>query len=214
MRLVLFLLASLLAAGPAAALSFQLVPLDDGRCGYSGSCPSVVRASGQILSDDVDRFEAFLAGVPESRNVTRTLVIQSPGGHMLAGIKLGIVLRALKFHVIPGTVGGGEIRRGVCGSACVFVLMGGAQRSVPPGSVVAVHQPKLVSTAQLGADIPIEMTSQDLRQVTRGLSQYSTLMGIDPALITLMMQVPPTSRRVLTTSEIRRFRLTNSGPRS
>jgi hypothetical protein len=58
------------------------------------------------------------------------------------------------------------------------------------------------------------MTSQDLRQVTRGLSQYSTLMGIDPALITLMMQVPPTSRRVLTTSEIRRFRLTNSGPRS
>jgi len=214
MRTFLYALAVLVAAAsPALALSFNLAPLDDGRCGYSQNCPAVIRATGRIEPDDVEQFQAFLSGLSDRRNVTRTLVIQSPGGHMMAGIKLGIVVRALGFHVIPGTVGGGEIRQGGCGSACVFVLMGGAQRSVPRGSIVAVHQPKLVSRAELGAEVPVEMTSGDLRAVTRGLSQYSTLMGVDPALITLMMRVPHTSRRVLTDAEIRRFGLATGSSR-
>lgn len=212
MRFVLAVLFSLACAGPSFALSYQLVPLDDGRCGYTQTCEVVVRATGRVEADEFERFTRFLDTAKGQANLSRTLVIQSPGGHMLPSIKVGMALRALNFTVVPGVVQGGEIRRGVCGSACVFIFMGGARRPVPAGSVVAIHSPKLVTMARLDPEpTPVEMTSDDVRDVTRGLSQYSTLMGIDPGLITLMMRVPHTTRHVLTAAEMRRFRLA-TGP--
>ena len=112
--------------------------------------------------------------------------------------------------MIPGIVAGGQVRRGICGSACVFVLMGGERRIVPAGSIVAIHQPKLVTVAGLGSDeVPVAISSQDLRDVAGLLSRYSTLMGIDRGMIALMMRIPHTSRRILTAAEMRRFRLAN-----
>ena len=122
--LLLSLFFGLAVAGRAEAMSYQLMPLDDGRCGYSQSCPLVIRATGAIDSADSERLLSFLQSIAGRPNVTRTLVIQSVGGHMMASIRMGLLLRSLKFQVIPGTVGGGQVRRGVCGSACVFVLMG------------------------------------------------------------------------------------------
>ena len=206
--LLLSLFFGLAVAGRAEAMSYQLMPLDDGRCGYSQSCPLVIRATGAIDSADSERLLSFLQSIAGRPNVTRTLVIQSVGGHMMASIRMGLLLRSLKFQVIPGTVGGGQVRRGVCGSACVFVLMGGERRTIPAGSIVAIHRPKLVAIARLGTEaVPVELTSQDVREITTLLSRYSALMGIDRGMISLMMTVPPTSRRVLSTAEMRRFHL-------
>jgi hypothetical protein len=209
---LVFVLLSLAVAGPARAMSFQLAPLDDGRCGYSQSCPMVVRAVGKIESDDAERLQSFLGRAAGTANVARTLVIHSAGGHMMASIRMGILLRALRFQVIPGMVSGGQIRRGICGSACVFVLMGGERRTVPAGSIVAIHRPKLVSVARLGSEeIPVEISREDLREITGLLSRYSSLMGVDRGMIALMMTVPHSSRRILTAAEMRRFRLANGG---
>ena len=65
-----------------------------------------------------------------------------------------------------------------------------------------------MAIARLGTEaVPVELTSQDVREITTLLSRYSALMGIDRGMISLMMTVPPTSRRVLSTAEMRRFHL-------
>ena len=59
-------------------------------------------------------------------------------------LSLGLAIRALGLNATVGGLREGGIGRGFCGSACVFVLMGGRTRNVAPGSIVAVHSPKRV----------------------------------------------------------------------
>jgi hypothetical protein len=115
---------------------------------------------------------------------------------------------------VVGELRDGSIGRGFCGSACVFVLMGGRTRTVAPGSTVAVHSPRRVAASiDPEAVGSTELASGFRDQVLQGLTDYARGMGVDPALIRLSMTVPHHSRRVLTAAEIRRFRLASASGR-
>ena len=119
-------------------------------------------------------------------------------------LQLGLAIRALGLNATVGGLREGGIGRGFCGSACVFVLMGGRTRNVAPGSIVAVHSPKRVV-----ASIPrrwARLSRTGLQeQGGFGPDGLCRAMGVDPALVRLSMTVPHTARRVLTAAEIRRF---------
>lgn len=192
----------------ASALTYRLVTLDDGRCGATRSCPSAVAAAGEIRQDEFELFRAFIGSQPPQMAAPRDFIIHSTGGNVGGALKLGLAVRALGLNAVVGGVREGRVGRGFCGSACVFVLMGGRTRAVPAGSVVAVHSPRRVS-ASLD---PETVGSTDLApafkdRVRTGLIDYAQAMGVDPALVRLSMTIPYESRRVLTAAEIRRFRL-------
>ena len=202
-----FLLAS--STSSVEALSYRVDAIDSGRCGPKADCPLVFIATGEIERDEIENFRTFVGGLNQRAAGPRAFVIDSAGGNLAGAFGLGMVLRRIGIPVIVGSVRDGALRPGFCGSACIFALMGGRSRQVPRGSEVAVHAPERVP--ELGARGGPELsgaTPDTRRQITKILSDYARRMGVDPALITLTMSVPPEERRVLTPLELRRFRLT------
>ncbi len=199
----------------AKALSYRLVTLDDGRCGYDRSCPLAVVGTGEIGRDEFETFRSFAASLPAGTRMPRDFIIHSTGGNVGGALKLGLAIRALGLNATVGGIREGGVGRGFCGSACVFVLMGGRTRSVVPGSIVAVHSPKRVVASLDPQDVgSTELGPGFKDRVVSGLVDYARAMGVDPALIRLSMTVPHTARRVLTPAEIRRFRLATIRSRS
>ena len=98
--------------------------------GYPPSLPSVVVgnawhlfADGEIDDASADRFDQFLRGHDVPRK--SLLFLSSPGGNLLAGIKLGKVIRAYGlFTYIGQDAGGNELlpksSPGECYSACAL----------------------------------------------------------------------------------------------
>jgi hypothetical protein len=192
----------------AQALSYRVASLDDGRCGPRRNCPVVFVATGEIERREIDRFRSFVGGLNQRASGPRAVVIDSAGGNLAGAFALGLILRRIGVPVIVGSVRDGELEPGFCGSACIFALMGGRSRQVPPGSVVAVHAPERVPERD-GPDSHefSGSTFASRAQLIKVLADYARMMGVDPALIALTMSVPPDTRRELTAEEIRRFRL-------
>jgi hypothetical protein len=201
-----FLLAS--STCSVEALSYRVAPIDSGRCRSKVECPLVFVATGEIERNEIQNFRTFVGGLNQRAAGPRAFVIDSSGGNLAGAFGLGVVLRRIGIPVIVGRVRDGALGPGFCGSACIFALMGGRSRRVPPGSVVAVHAPERVpELGALGGPELSGATADSRRQITEILSDYARRMGVEPALITLTMSVPSEERRVLTPLELRRFRL-------
>jgi len=214
--LVLVFVASTVSS--ASAMTYTLATFDDGRC--TNGCPRAIVAEGTIQLDEPRRLAAFLsrfggAGLP------RTLLLHSPGGNLAGAVRLGSGLRRLGIRTVVARVGrshGGAgpvvLGNGVCASACVFVLMGGETRLVPPGSRIFVHAGRNYGGLTRDLSGPGYIDPQpDPALVTSLLQQYAGAMGVDPAFVTLVQSVPHESARLLTDAEVRRFHLaTTSGP--
>jgi hypothetical protein len=214
LRVVLTL--GLICAGSSGAwaLSYRLLAIDDGRCGTGRPCPTAIVATGEISEEEFDLFRAFVASAAPGTQAPRDFIIHSNGGNVGGALKLGLALRVLGLNTVVGAVRGRGVGKGFCGSACVFVLMGGRTRRVAPGSTVAVHSPRRV-VASVDPEVvgSTELRSGLKGQVLQGLMDYARGMGVDPVLIRLSMTVPHHSRRVLTAAEIRRFRLASTTSR-
>jgi hypothetical protein len=218
MRMLLLALLTLAsAASPASAMTYRLAMFDDGRC--TNVCPQAIIAEGTIQLDEPQRLAAFI-GQYHDTGLPRVVLLHSPGGNVAGAIKLGFGLRRLGARTVVARLGqtrgggGPVLGTGICASACVFVLMGGASRLVPPGSRIFVHAAKNygASTRDLSGGGYIDPPS-DSAAVTPVLQQYAAAMGVDPALVTLVQSVPNESARLLSSAEVRRFRLAStSGP--
>jgi hypothetical protein len=89
---------------------------------------NVLFAWGEIASGDFDRFhEAMMAARP-----IEEIWLLSPGGSLEDGLEMGRFVHKAKLgtHLLSGMV---------CASACNFVFMGGAVRTIDPGGSFIVH---------------------------------------------------------------------------
>lgn len=214
MRFFALALGFMLVAGPAPAMSYRVAAVDDGRC--SERCPQAVVAEGTIQVDEVERLAAFFQ---QAGAIPATLLLHSPGGNLAGALKLGYGLRRLGVRTIVARVSRsdpGQVSTGVCASACVYALMGGVDRVVPPGSRIIVHAAQryggferdIVGSGYIDA-------SMDRGTVLELLSRYAVSMGVDPAVMSLAQSVPHELARVLSAAEISRFRLASvSGARA
>lgn len=208
-------------AGPASSEEPQSMRFEWVREGPAQACgdgcQAWVVATGPITQDSVKDFE-FLSRVKDLRNAT--LVLDSGGGSVIASLELGRMVRALGMtttvgHVIkletpPGQEQRGRLSpRGECASMCVFVLLGGVKRFVPPEARVLVHQ---IWPGSKRSDASAETyTAEELVRVQRDVGRiaaYTVEMGGDIALFELAMRIPPWERlRSLSQSELRRMGL-------
>ncbi|MCO5129718.1 MAG: hypothetical protein M9932_04040 [Xanthobacteraceae bacterium] len=172
-------------------MRFAWVPCQD-------LCRGWISATGVITADTPKAFEDFAS----DRDLTgATIVLDSSGGSVNDTIALGRVWRGLGLRTTvgatidgPGSAAGtaAVIPDAACESMCVFLLLSGKVRYVPPGARVRVHQIWMGDRANDAR--AASYTAQDLMIVQRDigrLAKYTFDMGGSGDLLGLALSIPP-----------------------
>jgi len=198
-------LGGLLLPGSATAeeMSFRVVSVgSQTQCG--ANCPEVIAAEGEISDATPDAFRSFIAG-HAGGSLHSIVLLNSYGGKVVAAMELGKIFRQIGAAVIIAQPGSGGQSGGRCFSACVYALMGGKKRVVPPESEVGVHR-MIAYTASEGFDATPSIRL-DNGSVAAVLSRYCSAMGVNPAVIALAEHTAPGRLYLLSRAEIARWRL-------
>lgn len=206
-------------------MSFRAVPvMDEARC--APRCDLVIEANGKIKRETPQAFAQFLRA--NERNIASgalrpVVVIDSPGGDVAGSMLLGLMFRELQATVIVGRAprsGSMEaanrttlnVSSGECYSACVYSLVGGRARVVPPVSRVGVHQmhrhTDLVAQVFQGQPSVLPATNGSVRM----LDEYIRRMGVNPELVTIAQRVPHDRIHQLSANEMRRLKVIAGRP--
>ena len=161
-------------------------------------CKGWISAVGIVTADSPKEFEEFARDRPLGG---ATIVLDSSGGSVNDSIALGRRFRGLgalttvgitvrtqtaqgdRSHVIP---------EAYCESMCVFLLLSGKTRYVPPPAHVRVHQIWMGDRADDAR--AATYTAQDLMIVERDigrLAKFTFDMGGTGDLLSLALSVPP-----------------------
>ncbi|HEX4554662.1 MAG TPA: hypothetical protein VH249_11790 [Xanthobacteraceae bacterium] len=185
------------------------------RCGTA--CRAWISAVGYITEDTARDFDVFA----KDNNVRgAALVLDSPGGVVLAALELGRAIRRFdmtttvgKTIVLPSNDDVARARisaDATCESMCAFVLLGGTRRYVPPEAHVLVHMIWLGDRAKHAQEA--SYTAGELGLVQRdigSIARYTVEMGGGIELLETALRVPPWEPLyVLGADEIQRLHLT------
>lgn len=207
----LFAQAILPTSGASAEeMNFRVVGIDSGRCG--AKCPQVIAAEGEIGDATPDAFVNFISQHVGGGNLHSIILLDSPGGKVVASMELGQAIRRLGMAVIVARPAAGsrdalDLVAGRCYSACVYALMGGARRVIPPQSRVGVHRMFNFSTSFDFSEGFVRERNLDDGGMRATLSRYASSMGVSPDLVNLAERTSPDQLYMLTGPEISRWRL-------
>ncbi len=171
-------------------------------------CRNWISAVGIIINETPEMFDEFAKG-RDLKGVR--IVLDSSGGSVVDTITLGRTWRRLGVHTTVGMVrdvagqGRAIAPEAYCESMCVFLLLSGATRDVPPQAHVRVHQIWMGDRAERPQDA--NYSAQDLMVVERDIGQlakYTFDMGGSGDLLALSLSVPPWEKlHRLTPAELR-----------
>ena len=161
-------------------------------------CWGWVSAVGIVTADSPGDFDAFARG---RQLGGATVVLDSSGGSVNDSIALGRKFRGLGALTTVGSTVRTQTANGerasvtpeaYCESMCVFLLLSGKTRYVPPVAHVRVHQIWMGDRADDAK--AASYTAQDLMIVQRDigrLTKYTFDMGGTGDLLSLALSVPP-----------------------
>jgi len=215
---LLVLAGAALLARPGAAIaqnspmSFRLASIEGRGC--SAHCPRVIVAEGAIAEDTPQAFVGFLRSVADSPGLRDVVVINSPGGRVVASMRLGAALRKLGAAVIVARFADDGGRNfaiaGQCMSACVYALMGGVKRVVPPESRVGIHRMSSQEIGSQGRARRTDSASYASREMVDALADYAAQMGVNPTVIRVAERIAPEEIHIVSPAELQRWRLASS----
>ena len=182
--------------------------------GNGGNCDEDCQwtnATGVIEPDTPANFRKYIAANPYSG----TVYFNSPGGNLIAGLKLGEAIRDKSLATNVGETyvyeGGPwkSIRQGICASACAYAFLGGTKRSLYEGSELGFHQFSAdPSLKALDAVTNLEEIGLSRGQLITGLiAAYLVEMGIDARLLTIAAQATPDNVITLRRDDLMQFRV-------
>ena len=206
------------AAHAGAALEERKQPMKFSWVDCQPNCRGWVSAIGIVTADTPKDFEDFARGRPLGG---MTVVLDSSGGSVNDAIALGRRFRSLGLLTTVGlsvtahSPGGDRatVSPGAyCESMCVYLLLAGMARYVPPGAHVRVHQIWMGDRADDAK--AASYTAQDLTIVERDigrLAKYTFDMGGAGDLLSLSLSVAPwEDLHELTPAELRLTNLTTT----
>ena len=168
-----------------------------------------ISAEGEITAETPAAFEKVLENASIWKN--QRIAMSSPGGSVLAGMKLGAIIRQHQFltAVATSVKKDGPISSlapGECASSCVFAFAGGIERSVVAPSRVGVHQISIDYKSLYKTSV-VSVENLDLSfatsQIVIGLTISHFLeMGIDPSIVPIMTTKQPTEIKWLSETEL------------
>ncbi len=209
-KLLYLLLFIAFSITPTQAMSFRVVQIDTKEhCGET--CPLGIQAEGSIGKETGTEFIEFLRIQPRNKNLKPIVFMNSPGGVLEGSMKLGFVFRQLKMTVAVALAeqsGSGLFAPAQCHSACVYALMGGKKRVVPPKSKIGVHAifTNKFEFDPLHAEPPFRKISapKNVNDIAR---KYTKFMGVSSELVNLAESVSPNSISILTPAQVAKFKL-------
>lgn len=194
------------------AMTFQTVNIGTSRL-CQGGCPTVITATGQITQSTPGEFLDFVEQNYGRQNLHAVVFLDSPGGRVLAAMEFGTLLRKIGAAVVVARVyadgsGGSVMTNAQCFSACVYALMGARKRVIPAQSQIGIHR-MFVYENNLDASGTTLLRERryDNGDMRSFLMRYSADMGVSPALIAAAEHIPSDTLKILSRSEIRRWRL-------
>jgi len=133
----------------------------------------LILVEGDFELDDVERFRSKVATLSTSRV---TVAFRSDGGSLVAGIRIGNLIREKKFAtVIPDAAS--------CASACALAWLGGAKRFMGQGASVGFHAAYVLKSYG-----PVESGSGNAI-----LGAYLNQLGLSEEAILYITKTAPTS---------------------
>ncbi len=199
-----------LARAGSEPMQFHVEPLQSADCGYK--CPNVVVADGVIEPDTPEVFVDFAREAARSPNLKSVMLINSPGGNVVASMEFGARLRELGMAAIVAGYGIDGSKAGAtpgeCVSACVYALMGAVRRVAPIQSRVALHRMSVVQSdaPTRGHAGSVSRRFADGRLVDI-VERYARQMGVNPEVVRQAESLEPDHIRSLSSGEMRRWRL-------
>jgi len=163
-----------------------------------GDCKGWISAVGIVTADSPREFEEF---AKDRQLAGATIVLDSSGGSVNDSIALGRKFRSLGALTTVGatvrtqtSIGerASVVPEAYCESMCVFLLLSGKTRYVPPVAHVRVHQIWMGDRADDAK--AASYSAQDLMIVQRDigrLTKYTFDMGGTGDLLSLALSVPP-----------------------
>lgn len=196
-------------ARAAEPMTFRLLPLEDAS-GCGNQCAQAIVADGEITNSTPQEFLSFVSQNLQG-NVRAVVFLNSPGGRVVASMELGQLFRKLGVAAIVAragqTYGGTVLAGGHCFSACVYALMGGRKRVIPPQSKVGVHRMFQYQATLDPSGVATIYRQYDNGRMRSMLSRYSRQMGVNSNVIENAERTSSDSLHVLSNKEITRWRL-------
>ena len=190
-------------------MRFRLASVEARNC--SAGCAKIIIAEGVIEEDTPQAFVDFINSAAVDRSVLDVVLLSSPGGHVAASMELGATLREMGAEVVVArsfrTAGREMTAAGQCMSACVYALMGGATRIVPPHSSVGIHRMSRPEAGGAGREMRAPTRTFASKDLVGALADYAAQMGVNPEVIRRAEGISPDDIRILTDAEMRRWRL-------
>ena len=191
-------------------MQFRVAPLQGADCG--AACANIVIADGVIEPDTPQVFVDFARQAARANNLKSVMLINSPGGNVVASMEFGARLRQLGMAAIVAGYGSDGARAGPtageCVSACVYALMGAVKRVAPEQSRVALHRMSVTQTEAptRGRTGSVTRRYADERLVDI-VARYARQMGVNPEVVRQAEALDADHIRMLSSGEMRRWRL-------
>ncbi|MCW2240762.1 COG3904 family protein [Azospirillum canadense] len=175
-----------------------------------------IAAEGMITADTPKRFTEFM----KQHGATDTTVqFNSPGGNLLAALKLGEMIRDAKLDTGIGRTTFREDGQswsarspGICISACAYAFLGGVTRFLDKDDRYGVHQFYDAKSLDEPTRKTFSAVDVSLNQVLGGIVlEYVQRMGASPGLVALAGSTPPTEVRFLSEAEAKKLLVDNTG---
>ena len=164
---------------------------------------AVVDAAGDFMSDEPDRFNAWLAHLsfplylPDDPNPPTdgaklaAVVFNSPGGAAEGGFAWAKYAEAHSINT--GVAAGGR-----CASICVVAWAAGAHKSATPDASIGVHAASYSGNASIGSAMQWNIEATGTKLIATYLAQHGAPQSVVLATVT----TPPVSIHWLTPDEI------------
>jgi hypothetical protein len=155
-----------------------------------------IAAAGEIAQESADDLETYLNKEYDfAKNSYRyNVLLDSPGGNLIGGIKLGEFFRRQQFAT--------RVTSGICASACAIAFIGGIEREAANGKL-GVHQfynaLSLRNPSEKVFDA-LDMSTQQLLGAV--LIDYAFRMGVDPRYIAIAAATSPDQMHFLNQEEL------------
>jgi len=219
---------------PAPPIVFFVAKGEANACGPG--CSEWIAADGTFDPGAAARLRALLAKTAKRK---LPIFFHSPGGAVTASMEIGRMMRVQKIKAGVGrTIPQGcdpkqrrekacdaimrsgreltaELRtRASCASACVYALIGAAERELAPDAVLGVHSVSITRVWKLmnrdGRVLVANSTklagnSSEVHDTHARLTRYAAEMGIGRGLIDAAAATPFETIRLLTRDEIAQF---------
>ena len=179
-------------AGPALARAddrMRFARVEGGFCPLEGC----ILAKGRI---GPDTHRAFAQAVRELKiQPGAELILDSPGGDLVDGLKLGLQIRKAGLRTRVADASTTPPSSGLCASACAYAFLGGVVRQVDGAARLGVHQ--FGDPSSGGA-----LSAAGTQQLVAVIADYFAAVGANLRLETVALRTPPNQIHWLSRHEL------------